>query len=143
MMTESVLALLFAGIAPLPLLVVERFLPYPFIFEELVKYGVVWLMLKPDISSIRQSGEGMQSRQWGKVVLAAVLFTFSESSFYLVNYFALGLPTLFFLRLAISGCLHLATFLWLAFCLPKGKWWAVSGLFLAMLCHAVWNVVVK
>lgn len=132
-MSELIFALLIALSSPLPLLIVERFLPYPAIIEEVVKLIFVSLI----ISSSRKKLQ----YPYAFVVLAGLLFTFSESMFYLMNYFATSQVERFLTRMSLTGTMHVATCVVLYTFGLRGKFATVIGLMCAIAIHALFNSV--
>ena len=132
-MIAIVLVLLFSLVAPLPLLIIEKFSPYPFIIEEILNLIFVLILLdaqkKTKISALPT------------VVLAGLLFTISESIFYLINIFAVSqnVLTVFLQRVFLTGVLHTGTILIIFFfARKKRKWWMV-GFIIAVLIHFLFN----
>lgn len=92
------IALLFAVslFSPLPLWLIQQPLPYPHLIEEIFK--LIILRLAPKFNKF-----------WHPLLLA-LAFSFSESFFYLTNFFQLGNFNLFLPRLFLTSLLHLSTF---------------------------------
>lgn len=123
--------LLLSLASPLLLIPIEVLIPTPFIIEELVKLGIVILILKSNILN-----DHFQTR-W--VILAGALFTLSESMLYLINIFAVGDFSLFGIRLVCTGILHISTMLILFWSTKKGFMGMMGGYILAALIHYWYN----
>ena len=126
-----VLALLFSLASPLFLLPIEKFLPYPYLLEELAKLLIVRLIIK-------KKNLGL----WQLVsfsVLAGFLFAFSESVLYLTDIFALGDFSLFSRRLFLTGSLHTGTMLLISLSGRKSRLGLVLGFLGAVLVHFLFN----
>jgi len=134
-MELTIIALLISLAAPLFLLPVEKLLPYPHVIEELLKLVIVFLIYK----SAKETKTDLL--KW--VVIAAVLFTISESVFYLANIFALGNISLFTQRLLLTGTLHLGTFLLLYFSIKKNYFWLAGGVTASILIHYFYNSIIS
>jgi len=132
-MELTIIALLISLASPLFLLPVEKLLPYPHVIEELLKLMIVFLIYKSVKGTI-------DLLKW--VVIAAVLFTISESIFYLVNVFALGNISLFPQRLLLTGALHFGTFLLLYFSIKKNYLWLAGGVTASILIHYFYNSII-
>ena len=126
-----VIALLIAFIAPLVLLPIEKVLPYPFIIEELVKLIAVSLTL------LRK-----QDSKWIWAFLIGLLFSISESTFYLSNFLYTDNLSLFPIRILLTGSLHSGTSLLMYFLGRKGFFWLIVGFICAILLHFLFNIVV-
>jgi len=130
---KIVLAPLLAFAAPLPLLLIEWWLPYPFVIEELVKAGLVLMIISAPATKDRT--------KFLAVVLSGVLFTLSESIFYLFNYLCLHHCSLFLDRLWRTGGLHISSLLILFIFARYGKFWLIVGFLLAVILHAEFNML--
>ena len=100
-MIEALPVPLLALILPLILIPVEKILPYPYIIEELVKLVLVL--------AIYQKEKQLNRSLSFFVLLSGLLFTLSESIFYLINIFALGDLTMIPKRFFFTGILHIST----------------------------------
>jgi len=132
-MNFIVFALLLSLAGPLFLMPVEKILPYPYLVEEAVKLAVVCLILKAKPS---------KNAFWFLVIFAGLLFSFSETIFYLTNIFTLGKFGLFPQRLVLTSFLHSGTTFLIAFFGKKGGWWWVTGFLGAVLIHGIYNLLV-
>ena|ERR1035437_300449 len=131
------LVLLFSLVAPLPLLIIEKFLPYSFIIEELLSLIFVFILLGVQKDTKRNV--------LPFVILSGLLFTISEDIFYLVNIFAVSQNVLlvFFQRLFLTGILHIGTILIIyLFARKKRNWWLI-GFIIAVLIHFFFNYLVS
>ena len=131
-MMTTILGLLLSLVAPLLLLPVEKFLPYPHFIEETVKLAVVVIMIKAE----KETKESFAV--W--VFIAGFLFAISESILYLTNIFALGNLMLFPQRLAMTGGLHTSTMMFMYFLGRKNYWGLTVGFVGAVLIHYFFNL---
>lgn len=125
-----VLILIFALALPLLLIPVEQVWPYPYVIEELAKLSLVWALVK----SRKKTNHLVK---W--VVVVGLVFTFSESMFYLMNIFAVWDLGLWPVRLLLTGLLHVLTLLMLYWGVKKGRFWLLVTLAGAMLVHFLFN----
>ena len=131
-MAQAILALLFSLTAPLFLLPIERFLPYPHFIEEAVKLLIVLMIIK----AARQEKE--RFTVW--VFMAGFLFAVSESILYLMNIFALGNFMLLPQRLLLTGILHTSTMMLMYFLGRKNYAGLAVGFVGAVLIHYFFNL---
>lgn len=129
------MALLASFSTPLFLLPVEKVMPFPYFIEELAKLVIVGVIIKAENRTRRIFVV------W--VILAGMLFTISESIFYLVNIFANGNLLLFPQRIFLTGTLHIFTFLLLYFLGRKNLYLLSVGYFIAVTTHWFFNIAVK
>lgn len=114
---EYISALIF----PFFILLIENFLPYPYIVEELFKF-----FLAKKASSIKTA------------IILGLLFSFSEAVFYVFNpVFAVNLKA-YSIRLIAVVPLHITTILVMQYFLGKRNMWPI-GLILAILIHYLFN----
>lgn len=114
-------------IAPFPLLVIEKILPYPFLIEELFKFFVVKNLSHKD--------------NYKYPLILGIIFSISESILYLVNFYILGNFSQLPLRLFITTLLHTFTFL-LLYTFRNKKHMSLISLFLAIIIHFFFNFLV-
>ncbi len=126
-----IIALLISLSAPLFLIPLEKILPCPYVIEEVLKLFILLFIFR--------SAKNIKTNLLKWVVIAALLFTLSESIFYLVNIFALGNIFLFPQRLLLTGTLHLGTFLLLCLVIKKNHLWLAGGLATSILIHYFYN----
>ena len=119
------LLFVFSLAAPFLLWPIEYFLPYPYLIEELFKAGIV-RYLPPAIS-------------FRTVLFLALIFSLSESIFYLFNFLALGSLHGLGYRLLFTSALHLLTFSLLFL----GKKRLFLALPLSILIHYLFNLFVS
>jgi RsiW-degrading membrane proteinase PrsW (M82 family) len=130
-----IFALLLAFAAPIILLPIEQVLNYPYIIEEIIKFFAISLII-------------LQARQNNKsyllmAIMVGVLFTISESTLYLVNFFLDGTFSLLPQRLIYTGLLHSGTSV-LMYVLGRKNWWLMTiGLIISMLIHYYFNQIVS
>lgn len=118
------------------LIIVERFFPYPYIFEEVAKLGVVFFILKEE--KIKKKNLLIL------VLIFAFGFTFSEAILYLNNIFQIGIFSLFFVRLILTGFLHgLTSIIIYIFGKNFSFWGLMIGLLLAMIIHYCFNRLIN
>ena len=118
--------LIIALALPLLLIPVEQVWPFPYLIEELVKLGLVFLIFN----------KGKKIRKpliW--VILAGIVFTLSESVLYLMNFFTLGSMSNFLARLLLTGGLHVGTMVLMYLFAAKSRKWLFLALPLAILVH--------
>ncbi len=127
-----VIALLISLSAPLLLIPVEKFLPYPYVIEELLKLVIVFLIFK--------SAKDRKTGLFKWVIFSGLLFTISESIFYLTNIFALGNFSLFPQRIIFTGSLHVGTLLLLYWVIRKNYFWLIGGIAASILIHYFYNL---
>lgn len=131
-MNHIVYSLLIALFAPLILIPLEKLFPWPHIFEELVKLLIVYLLIKIE------KQQKIFVFNW--VVFAGVLFTLSESIFYLINIFVLGDLTIISKRLFLTGILHIGTLLIMYLFGRKNNFVLIAGLILSIIIHYQYNL---
>ena len=118
------LATLYCLFAPLPLGLLEQFLPYPYFIEEVFKYFLIRSF--KDVT------------KWYFPILYGIIFSISESIFYLANFFQLGNFYLLPLRLLLTTLLHSLTFS-LLFVVRKSYLLSFLVLFLSIAIHYFYN----
>lgn len=122
---------IFSLVAPLLLLPIEAVLPYPFIIEECVKAGIAWVICTRLKNHLLKISMG-----------AALLFSLSETFFYLTNFFTSGTLSGFFLRIGFTTSFHIITMV-LFVLAGEGK--PIRTLFilpLAIILHFLYNLFV-
>lgn len=128
----SVYLLLFISfISPLPLLTIEKILPFPSIIEELFGLIIVLLFLKYE--------KKLKKNLFWFVLLAGLLFSLSESIIYLNNIFQIGNNNLFVIRLAFTALIHTANLLFIYLLGKKGVYWLIIALIIAIAIHFIYN----
>lgn len=128
---KIVFALLIAFVAPLILLPIEKVLPYPYIFEELIKLSALLLILSDK-----------KNRKWVWAFLVGFLFTVSESFLYLSNFFMTENFSLFPLRIFLTGILHIGTTLLMYWVGRKSSIYLLLGFVCAVVIHYFYNIVI-
>lgn len=134
-MTQVVLALLGSFSAPLFLLPIEKILPFPCLIEELIKLIIVGIIIKAE--------KKIKNNFVVWIILAGMLFTLSESIFYLVNFFAKGNLLLFPQRIILTGILHIFTILTMYFLGRKNSYLLPLGYLIAVITHWFFNITIK
>lgn len=129
------ISLVYSLAAPLFLLPLEKILPYPYIIEESIKYLLVVLIVR-DKSVKRQN-------RWVYVVSAGLLFTFTESVFYIFNILSLGRYWDFPARLLLTGILHIGTMLIMLWGIKRGKIISAVTILIAIIAHYFFNLAVS
>lgn len=117
------IASLYCLFAPLPLWLIEQFLPYPYFIEEFFKFFLV---------------KHISSKRWYTPIIFGVIFSVSESFFYLTNFFQLGNFYLFPIRLLLTTSMHCLTFSLIYFSRQK-KYLSYLFLILSILIHFFYN----
>ena len=120
---------LFAAILPLILWPIETVFPFPYIIEELAKAVLVFFVLSDQKPS-------------GKIIIACVagfFFAFSESVLYLFNIYSVGTLETYFIRLALTTPLHVATTVLMLLLATKKRLLIVPATILAMILHYFFN----
>ncbi len=130
-MIEVISIPLFALILPLILIPIEKILPYPHIIEELAKLMLVLM--------IYQKEKQLNKLLSFFVILSGVLFTLSESIFYLINIFNLGNLTIFPTRLLLTGILHMSTLMTM-YLGRKNNVSLLIALFFSIIIHYLYNL---
>lgn len=109
--------------APFPLWLVEIILPYPYIIEEIFKFFVVKYTPKKN--------------SWYFPLILGLVFSFSETVLYLINFFALGNFSALPLRLITTTLLHTSLFfLQYYFRNSRSRYFT---LILAIILHFLYN----
>lgn len=113
--------------SPFPLWLLEQILPYPHLLEELFKFFLVKFSPKKN--------------NWLLPLIFGLLFSFSESILYLVNFFALGSFQNLIIRLILTSLLHIGLF-FLLYSTRSFRFSSYLSLFLAIFIHFVYNQLV-
>lgn len=114
---EYISALIF----PFFILLIENFLPYPYVIEELFKF---FLAKKADSTKT--------------AIILGLLFSISEAIFYVFNPSFVNLRS-YILRFISVSAMHITTILVMQYFL-KRKLWSI-GLVLAILIHYLFNSI--
>jgi hypothetical protein len=130
-MLEPIFSPLIALIGPFLLWPIEIFLPYPFIFEELLKLILVLCII---------SIEPLRSRLGAGIGLG-LLFTASETILYTMNALS-GSPSYLLERFVVTGLLHSATIVCIILGLRRGRVGMVIGVLLSMGIHYAYNILI-
>lgn len=112
--------------APFPLWLIEIFLPYPYIIEELFKFFVVKYTPKKNI--------------WYFPLIFGLIFSLSETVLYLINFFALGNFSALPLRLITTTLLHTSLFFLQYY--SRHSRFRYFTLILAIILHFLYNQAV-
>lgn len=126
-----IIPLLIALVYPLILIPVEYVLPYPYIVEEIAKLSLVFLVFKASNKDSRNF--------YLLVVLAACLFSISETIFYLLNFLKLASMDQLLARIIWVTTLHVSTMLIMAIGVKKYKILWILFLVISMLIHYFYN----
>lgn len=118
----NLLAPLLALVAPFLLWPVELYLPYPYILEELVKAGLVWLVVR----------DKHHRSQLLMAIAVGAAFAFSESILYVFNFNPW--------RVVLAPLLHISTTLIIYLAYKVNHKLLFLGVFLAGLIHFLYNV---
>lgn len=114
---------LFSLMGPYLLLIVEKFLPYPYIVEELYKFFLA------------KSADSTKT-----AIILGLLFSISESIFYLFNLTYFQNPNLFVLRLLLVTPMHITTILIMQYFSKKENLWPL-GLIFGIIIHYLFNLL--
>lgn len=112
---EYISALVF----PFFILLIEKFLPYPYIIEEVFKF-----FLAKKASSTKVA------------IILGLLFSISEAIFYVMN------PNSSFIRFFVVTPMHITTILIMYYFSRRKSLWPI-GLIFAILIHYLFNVIGK
>jgi hypothetical protein len=112
-----------ALISPFFLLLIEKFIPIPYAVEELFKF---YLAKKADNTKT--------------AIILGLLFSISESIFYVFNPSYILNPLLFVARLTLVSAMHITTTLVMYYFLKKRNLWPI-GLITAILTHYLFNSI--
>lgn len=138
-LVEKILVFFVALVAPFVLVVVERYLPYPYLLEELLKLGLVYRLYTLWSEEVPWE---IDVRKILTVALVGLVFAVSESMLYLTNAFMLGNFASFGMRLALTVPMHMFTTLVIFVVGQRGKWCWWLGLLIGMGLHYLFNLVV-
>lgn len=114
---------LFSLMGPYFLLIVEKFLPYPYIVEELYKFFLA------------KSADSTKT-----AIILGLLFSISESIFYLFNLTYFQNPNLFLSRFLLVTPMHITTILVMQYFTKRGRLWPF-GLASGILIHYLFNLM--
>lgn len=117
----NLLAPLLALAAPFLLWPVELYLPYPYVLEELVKAGLVWLVIR----------DKHHQPQLLIAIAIGAAFAFSESVLYIFNFNPW--------RVVLAPLLHITTTLIIYFSYRINRKLLFLGVLLAGLVHFLYN----
>lgn len=123
---------LLALIFPFLLWPLEHILPYPHIIEELLKAGIVLLILRTKLDSLAQ---------FKHVLLFGGLFALSETAFYMINIMFVGNISTLLLRVIVTTPLHILTLLIIWLATSYHKWLILLGIGVAILIHYLFNLL--
>lgn len=110
-----------ALVGPFFLLLVEKFLPYPYVIEEIFKF-----FLAKKANSIKTA------------ITLGFLFSLSESVFYIINPSFQLSPMAYIVRFIMVTLMHVSTILVMQYFIKKKSLWLI-GLILAILIHYLFN----
>jgi len=128
---NNILVLLIGFALPLLLFPLEVLLPYPHVIEELAKLAIVLTLISWETNKSKT--------KYSLAVAFGIMFTFSETSFYLMNFWMLGNFELLPLRLVLTGSLHILTTLILYTTFRKHFVLGLLGLVLSIVLHFAFN----
>lgn len=127
-----ILAPLLALSAPLLLLPIEKFFPFPHFIEEATKLIIVEMMIRQE--------EQTKSSLFLLAFVSGFLFAISESILYLVNFCILGNFSAFPLRIALTVTLHTGTIMLMYILRRKGYLGLVIGFIGSVVIHYFFNL---
>jgi len=119
---------LYCLFAPFPLWLIEQLLPYPYLIEELFKYFIV-------------KNIPAKKNYWHPVILG-IIFSFSETILYLVNFFQLGNFENIILRIILTTTLHAFLF-FLLYSFRHRKIWSILSLIFTFIIHYLYNLYIS
>lgn len=125
---RKILSPLFSLFGPMPLFLIEKYLPHPSFAEEIFKLLIIIILLKAGKRNLVFIA-----------VLCGVFFTLSESIFYLANILMVKNPQLFFERIFFTGILHVFTFSFLYLMGRRGRAGLIIGFLFNVLIHFSYN----
>ena len=131
-MIESLHILLLALFLPLGLIPIEKMFPYPHVIEELAKALLVL--------AIYQKEKQLDKKLFNLVLLSGLLFTISESIFYLINILNLGDLSMIPKRLLFTGILHCGTIVTMYLLGRKNNINFAVAVFLSIIAHYLYNL---
>lgn len=114
-------------VGPLPLWLMEQIWPFPYLIEEVFKFGVV------KYAPIKNN--------WWYPIIFGVVFSVSESILYMINFLALGNFSNLPIRLISTTVLHTGLFVGQYAC-RGNKMLSLVGLAVAIGIHYIYNLVV-
>jgi len=121
--------LLIAFVAPLVLIPLEKLLPYPHIFEELFKAGLILFILKLPSKML----------QLKITLLVGLFFAFSENVFYLANFITNGIIVSFWRRMVLTTAVHILTTTVILLPSQKKRAFIMPATIVAILIHFLYN----
>lgn len=124
--------LIISLVAPLPLILIEKIIPYPSLTEEIIKTGLVFLAVNflP------------QKLHLKTVLLAGLFFSISENLLYLSNFIVDGFLSLYLLRFLTGTLLHITTSLVIYFFWKECKKGVLPGILPASFIHFLYNRII-
>ncbi len=131
---SKIILVVLALAMPLLLIPLEQVWPYPHLIEELVKFGLV-------LALVRLSPR--PARLWTWTVGLGLAFALSETVFYLMNFWLLGSVATLWLRMVLTGLLHVLTLLLILSGMKKGMLWSFAGLGATMTVHYLYNLFIS
>lgn len=120
--------LLISLISPILLMPIEFFLPYPHIIEEIFKLALILLVVKTN-----------RDNYYKKICLLAIVFSVSESLFYLTNFLINGMIYFYIIRFCSTILLHTTTILVIGYFAKKRNYLSLVGLIFATIIHYCFN----
>jgi hypothetical protein len=132
-MLKKISLLIYSIVAPFLLVLLENWLPYPLITEEILKFFIIFYWLKTSQTS---------RRDWIYAGLAGLAFAISESILYTNNIILSGKFLIFPERLILTTILHSSTLILMFFGIKQGKIFGLLSLLSAILLHWGFNTLV-
>ncbi len=127
-----ILVLLMALISPLFLFPLEKFLPYPYVIEELLKAFLILMIIRLP----------KKTTQIKTALLSIFLFALSENIFYLANFISGQSLNAFGQRFLLTTILHIFTAAIILFPAQRKRAFIFLGLILAIFIHYIYNQAV-
>jgi hypothetical protein len=119
---------LLSAFSVFPLWFLEKLLPFPYLLEEILKFSLVFFILKEEKRKVLYA------------LLGGILFALSETFFYFATMSSILDPKNIAQRLVLTTTLHCLTFCLMAYFYSKNKNLIFLGLFVSILIHYFYNL---
>lgn len=123
---------LFVLIFPLLLLPLETLYPYSYVIEELFKAVYIYIIVRFLDRNIRLT----------LTLSTTILFSISESLFYLINFISQGIIYMFLPRLVLTTFIHILTALVIFIPASRNRRYIWLGVLIAIILHYSYNQIV-
>lgn len=128
-MSENILLILFSAFSVFPLWILEQFVPYPFIVEELTKFFLVFWLFRKQPRNV-----------FWTILLSSVAFGLSEAVLYQIKVLQLQNTLLLPLRLLFTLPMHTLTYFILYWGTRKNVAMSIITLLTSFLIHYLFNL---